>query len=194
MPSPLIIRKNNGQFCLDFTVNQHPAFLQSIVNVLPASYIGSHSCIFFYATNISLTNPVLSHHSALDTIDSLTKQLHYLEANHVSWYGFDDGDLMFVNNLYTIMINPERIAQIKEHRMLIIAPFTYCKYIAPEIAQLTHLPANMHINAAIYAIGSYVKQSLSCLYSDPLLLTSKIGAFLRRATADDINARYLIYI
>jgi hypothetical protein len=132
-------------------------------------------------------------------IDTLTRQIKYLETKQYAFYGHSIDDIIVINDDTFININSETLLPIKDNTISFLSPFLKTQFMSPEISNITTLPSKIHYQSSYYSLAALViycflnKTALEEKKEDTLLkpiFYTKIYWFLKRC----LHKRILLLI
>ena len=89
-------------------------------------------------------------------IDTLTRQIKYLEKVKYAFYGHSIDDILVVNDDIFININANTLLPIKEYQISFLSPFIKTQFMSPEISNITSLPSKIHYQSSYYSLAAVV--------------------------------------
>ena len=98
----------------------------------------------------------LSEAKCIRMIDTLTRQIKYLEKVKYAFYGHSIDDILVVNDDLFININAKTLLPIKEYQISFLSPFIKTQFMSPEISNITSLPSKIHYQSSYYSLAAVV--------------------------------------
>ena len=98
----------------------------------------------------------LSEAKCIRMIDTLTRQIKYLEKVKYAFYGHSIDDILVVNDDIFININANTLLPIKEYQISFLSPFIKTQFMSPEISNITSLPSKIHYQSSYYSLAAVV--------------------------------------
>jgi hypothetical protein len=89
-------------------------------------------------------------------IDTLTRQIKYLETKQYAFYGHSIEDIIVINDDIFININAETLLPIKDNTISFLSPFLKTQFMSPEINNITSLPSKIHYQSSYYSLAALV--------------------------------------
>ena len=136
-------------------------------NILPSAFYNSDDkMLYFSAEKIySLASylkkkRVITESRCIRMIDTLTRQIKYLEQIHYAYYGHSVSDILVINDDIFININSNNLLSISNNFITFLHPFEKPYFLNPEISNLTILPSKIHYNSSYYSLAALIIYSL----------------------------------
>jgi len=107
----------------------------------------------------------LSEAKCIRMIDTLTRQIKYLEKVRYAFYGHNIDDILVVNGDIFININPNTLLPIKDNQISFLTPFIKTQFMSTEISIITSLPSKIHYQSSYYSLAALV---IYCLLNKEL--------------------------
>jgi hypothetical protein len=107
----------------------------------------------------------LSEAKCIRMIDTLTRQIKYLEKVRYAFYGHNIDDILVVNGDIFININPNTLLPIKDNQISFLTPFIKTQFMSTEINNITTLPSKIHYQSSYYSLAALV---IYCLLNKEL--------------------------
>ena len=125
-------------------------------------------------------------------IYDLGSQILFLERKGEGILFFDLDDIIVLNDNFFLFVNASKLMPIHDERLSIRSLYDISSFIAPELKEISHLPASVPISVAYYSLALLI---IYCLNIDiEILKYSKIYAFLKRCMATDPAERIFLFI
>jgi len=124
-----------------------------------AFYNSTDKSLYFTAETVTLlkkTDLFLSEAKCIRMIDTLTRQIKYLETVKYAFYGHSIDDILVVNDEIFININPNTLLPIKEDQISFLSPFIETQFMNPEIGNITTLPSKIHYQSSYYSLAALI--------------------------------------
>jgi hypothetical protein len=121
-------------------------------------YNSTDKSIYFTAETVSALDPkhFLSEAKCIQMIDTLTRQIKYLETKQYAFYGHSIEDIIVINDDTFININSETLLPIKDNTISFLSPFLKTQFMSPEISNITTLPYKIHYQSSYYSLAALV--------------------------------------
>jgi hypothetical protein len=143
----------------------------------------------------------LSHHTCIQMVDDLTKQIMILRKFGYGIYGFNINDILTIDNHFIFCSCQHMLPLINEH-FIFNAPIKRPYFSSPELNKLTKLPAKLNYKCCYYSLGTFVGL---CLLNVHLLVEdfekiieplhdTKIYWFIKNCINEDVDKRILLLI
>jgi hypothetical protein len=148
----------------------------------------------------------------LMSINSLTKQLHYLlEKESKCFYTFAEDNIIVIDDCKFLYLSNEHLKEVKNNNIYIYSPISKTiGYLSPEIQKASSIPIIINYRTIFYSLGLFVVTNL-CNETEESNSTDfrisnaenvsllslkydKIYYFLKRCLHHNPNKRYLLYI
>jgi len=137
-----------------------------------AFYNAEEDAIFFTAEQIRTLSDYLDKEESLTEakcikmIDTLTKQIIYLERTNYAFYGVSVRDIIVINDTVFININPDTLLPVKNNNMLFLNPFLKPQFVSSDIKQLTKLPSKIDCKVGYYSLAALI---IYCLLNEEIV-------------------------
>lgn len=128
-------------------------------DILTNSFYNSNDkSLYFTAEKVSSLDPdhFLSEAKCIHMIDTLTRQIKYLETKQYAFYGHSIEDIIVINDDIFININAETLLPIKDNKISFLSPFIKTQFMSPEISNITSLPSKIHYQSSYYSLAALV--------------------------------------
>ena len=140
----------------------------SDTKILPnAFYNDEDQVIIFTAEKVSTLSAILSKGSltmknAINMVSNLSKQISYLQAHNIAFYGYNLDDIIVINETIYIIANTKNMLDIDEgtEGIYFNSPINQIKFTSPEVIKLTKLPSNVNYRSSYYSLGALICFSL----------------------------------
>ena len=229
-------------------INADELFLKSIYNssaLIGATISNTYKSIQFYASSVKTLQtfiedtinsknsknnkqkdeyeeeiePYILYEESIHIISGLTKQQLFLEKNGYGFYNIHMNDIIVVDDLWFICINPNFIQKIeyvepnkKGGNFHFYYPFIRNEYSSPELCEISGLPAKVSSKTVYYSFGALI---MRCLFVNNTnktitktkenthtgqikqlqsIINTKLYWFLVRCLSDNIETRDLCLI
>ena len=133
-----------------------------------AFYNSTDKSLYFTAETVTLLKKIdlfLSEAKCIRMIDTLTRQIKYLEKIRYAFYGHSIDDILVVNGDIFININANTLLPIKEKHISFLSPFIKTQFMSLEISNITSLPSKIHYQSSYYSLAALV---IYCLLNKDL--------------------------
>lgn len=131
-------------------------------------YNSTDKSLYFTAETVTLlkkTDLFLSEAKCIRMIDTLTRQIKYLETKQYAFYGHSIDDILVVNGDIFININANTLLPIKDNQISFLSPFIKTQFMSTEINNITTLPSKIHYQSSYYSLAALV---IYCLLNKDL--------------------------
>jgi len=174
------VKQHGGQFSIKMnrmTRNNNILF-ESIIRteVLPFSFVDESGELYFQAETFCMLdeflgkyekkknplNQVMKHDCCVRMIESLSKQIQYLEASGYSFFGFDLKDVFVVDNSIFVIGNDEMLLPIYSHfdkyehlcqQLTFFSPVKKPYFSNPEFIIMKQLPGFISCKSCYYSLA-----------------------------------------
>ena len=133
-----------------------------------AFYNSTDKSLYFTAETVSLlkkSDIFLSESKCIRMIDTLTRQIKYLENARYAFYGHSIDDILVVNGDIFININTNTLLPIKDNQISFLSPFIKTQFMSLEISNITSLHSKIHYQSSYYSLAALV---IYCLLNKDL--------------------------
>ena len=133
-----------------------------------AFYNSTDKSLYFTAETVTLLKKIdlfLSEAKCIRMIDTLTRQIKYLEKVRYAFYGHSIDDILVINDDIFININANTLLPIKDYQISFLSPFIKTQFMSPEISNITSLPSKIHYQSSYYSLAALV---IYCLLNKDL--------------------------
>lgn len=133
-----------------------------------AFYNSTDKSLYFTAETVTLlkkTDLFLSEAKCIRMIDTLTRQIKYLETVKYAFYGHSIDDILVVNGDIFINISENTLLPIKDNHISFLSPFIKTQFMSLEISNITSLPSKIHYQSSYYSLAALV---IYCLLNKEL--------------------------
>ena len=133
-----------------------------------AFYNSTDKSLYFTAETVTLLKKIdlfLSEAKCIRMIDTLTRQIKYLEKIRYAFYGHSIDDILVVNGDIFININANTLLPIKDKHISFLSPFIKTQFMSLEINNITTLPSKIHYQSSYYSLAALV---IYCLLNKDL--------------------------
>lgn len=179
-------------------------FFQSIMHVLPTSYLTDENMIHFVSSNFVSLSEISRPMSALHCtfmVDCLSKQIMYLKKYNIGFYGIDLGDVIVIDECYFCICNPRLFSNIIGNKLRLCTPIKKPKFCAPELKMASKLPVELFYQVGYYSIGLLILHCLNISNENEYTLQSaetfhgtKLYWFVKRCIASNPEDRRMLFI
>ena len=134
-------------------------------------YNTEEGAIFFTAEKVSTLAAYLDKEESLTEakcirmIDSLTKQIIYLEVKNYVFYGHSISDIIVINDSVFINVNSTTLLPVTNNTIVFLYPFSKPQFVSSEIKQLTKLPSEISYKSGYYSLAAII---IYCLLNEDL--------------------------
>ena len=122
-------------------------------------YNSTDKSLYFTAEKVDIlkkTDIFLSEAKCIRMIDTLTRQIKYLEKVRYAFYGHSIDDILVINDDIFININANTLLPIKDYQISFLSPFIKTQFMSPEISNITSLPSKIHYQSSYYSLAALV--------------------------------------
>ena len=136
-----------------------------------AFYNSDEDALFFTAEKINTLAAYLDKEESLTEakcirmIDTLTKQIKYLETQNYAFYGLNISDIIIINEIMFININPDTLQPITNNNIIFLHPFYKPQFVSSEIRQLTKIPFKIDSKTGYYSLAAII---IFCLLNEEI--------------------------
>jgi hypothetical protein len=133
-----------------------------------AFYNSTDKSLYFTAETVTLlkkTDLFLSEAKCIRMIDTLTRQIKYLETVKYAFYGHSIDDILVVNGDIFINISANTLLPIKDKQISFLSPFIKTQFMSLEISNITSLPSKIQYQSSYYSLAALV---IYCLLNKDL--------------------------
>jgi len=133
-----------------------------------AFYNSTDKSLYFTAEKVFLlkkSDLFLSESKCIRMIDTLTRQIKYLETKQYAFYGHNIDDILVVNDDIFININTNTLLPIKDNYVSFLSPFIKTQFMSTEISNITTLPSKIQYQSSYYSLAALV---IYCLLNKDL--------------------------
>jgi len=104
-----------------------------------------------------LDTKVVTEAISIRLIDTMTRQIKYLEANNYAHYGYNIDDILVIDEIIFININPNTMLHIEHDKtILFLEPFEKPYFVSSSIKQITFLPTKVSFKEGYYSLATLV--------------------------------------
>jgi hypothetical protein len=133
-------------------------------------YNSTDKSLYFTAETVTTLKDLkkdlfLSEAKCIRMIDTLTRQIKYLEKVRYAFYGYNIDDIIVVNDDIFININVNTLLPIKDNQISFLTPFIKTQFMSTEISNITSLPSKIHYQSSYYSLAALV---IYCLLNKEL--------------------------
>jgi len=136
-------------------------------NILPSAFYNSDDKMLYFSAEKIYTlkcylekKQVITEPKCIKMIDTLTRQIKYLEEIHYAYYGHNVSDILVINNDIFININANNLLPISNNFVTFLHPFEKPYFVKPEISKITTLPSKIHYKSSYYSLAALIIYSL----------------------------------
>ena len=122
-------------------------------------YNSTDKSLYFTAEKVNFLKKndlFLSEAKCIRMIDTLTRQVKYLEKVRYAFYGHSIDDILVVNDHIFININANTLLPIKQDQISFLSPFIETQFMNPEIGNITTLPSKIHYQSSYYSLAALI--------------------------------------
>jgi hypothetical protein len=99
-------------------------------------------------------------------IDTLTQQMKCLEAHKYAYYGHNIEDILVIDDVIFINVNPNTLLPIQEGKTItFLTPFEKPYFVSPLIKQITFLPTKAPFHEGYYSLATLL---IYCLLNEEI--------------------------
>ena len=137
-------------------------------------YNSSDKSLYFTAEKVFLlkkSDLFLSEAKCIRMIDTLTRQIKYLEKKQYAFYGHSIDDILVVNDDIFININTNTLLPIKDNYISFLSPFIKTQFMSTEINNIKTLPSKIQYQSSYYSLAALV---IYCLLNKELYAKGEV--------------------
>jgi hypothetical protein len=188
-------------------------FITLLTNLIPNAFLHEEDdkqSIIFTAESVTpiTANAVKSNINQM--IKCLSNQLEYFHSNNLAFYGFDNDDIIVINDTLFLIVNNKYCKTLdKERKITFYGPFPKPYFSSPELTTIKCLPTQIDYQTSYYSLGALIvyylfdfnstnfidlkRESLEDKVFESILNT-KLYWFLKRCLNDNPKKRILLYL
>jgi hypothetical protein len=183
--------------------NSNPIYWSLLkTNIIKGAFYNSQEkMLYFTAEKVSTIHKKeikISEAKCIKMIDTLTRQIKYLETIQYAFYGHNVSDILVINDDIFININANTLLPITNNSITFLYPFEKPYFLNPEISTITRLPSKIHFKSGYYSLAALI---IYCLLNEDIqgnkeeevlkpIFYTKIYWFLKRC----LHKRILLLI
>ena len=139
--------------------------------------------------NNKITIPTIA-----NMVTTLTTQLNYLIQNNYTFLGYNQENIIVINDNIFIYLNSDLLINIGENDMaLISSPFSATDFFAaPELLTVTELPSYVHYKVAYFSLAKLILNLEDI--NQNIIKGTKLYCLLSRCLHEDPKFRSIIFI
>jgi hypothetical protein len=173
--------------------------LQSIQKQIKNSIIKNNQITFMATSYITLNKydktKYDKYSSTLFLIDSLSKQQLFLEQNEYTFYTYSEKDIIVIDDILFLCIQPEFIKKIEEKQNIhFYSPFKKGEFGSPELMAITTIPSKLSYKTIYYSLSTLALFYLFESSTDLNLLESIKYTKLYYCLLKCLHKRVLLFI
>lgn len=136
-----------------------------------AFYNSEEKMLYFTAEKVSIIDTnvkkeiKISEAKCIKMIDTLTRQIKYLETIQYAFYGHNVSDILVINDDIFININANTLLPITNNSITFLYPFEKPYFLNPEISTITRLPSKIHFKSGYYSLAALI---IYCLLNEDI--------------------------
>lgn len=139
--------------------------------LINAFYNAEEDALFFTAEKVSTLESYLDKEESLteakciQMINTLTKQIIYLEKQKYAFYGHNIEDIIVINDAIFINVNTDTLLPVTNNNIVFLHPFSKPKFVSSEIRQLTKIPSKIDSKSGYYSLAAII---IYCLLNEEI--------------------------